>query len=125
GHAAYVLAGDRVPAIPTSCTGAAVRDVTVDALGQAATIAVTAPADCVLVVSTTYVSALHARAGDRDLDVFPIDVALTGIVVPHGTDAIVLAPEPRLPAWPRIAALLGLALLAAAVAALATAPPRA
>jgi hypothetical protein len=108
-----VAAGDP----PCSAT---VDDVATDELGQAAAIAVTAPRACTLVVATSYVSAFRATAivagAPRAAAVFPIDIALTGIAVPAGASTITLAPAAYLPAWPRAAALLGIALLAGAIA---------
>jgi hypothetical protein len=117
----WLVRGD--PGIPaaTTCVGARVGAVTTDALGQTATIATDAPAaGCVLVVATNYVATLRATAGDTALAVFPIDVALTGIAVPPGRATIVLAPEAVLPWWTRVASVLGLLALVAALV-----PPRA
>jgi hypothetical protein len=101
------------------CT-AAVTGVATDELGQAAAIGVRAPAACALVVATNYVSALRATAvvggALRAVPVFPVDVALTGIAVPAGASLITLAPVAYVPAWSRAASLLGLALLAGAIA---------
>ena len=47
---------------------------------------------------------------------FPVDIALTGIAVPAGASMVTLAPVAHLPAWSRAASLLGLALLAGAIA---------
>jgi hypothetical protein len=117
---AWIRRGDAVPPRAATCVGAAVRSVTTDDLGQQATITVDAPAACVLVVATNYVTTLRAIAlgGERSslLAVFPIDVALTGVAVPAGTTRIVLAPVPRIPWWARAASGLGLALLVGAVA---------
>jgi hypothetical protein len=72
------------------------------------------------VVATSYVSTFRAtaRVGGalRDAAVFPIDVALTGIAVPAGASLVTLAPVAYLPAWSRAASLLGIALLAGAIA---------
>src|SRR5258705_8341707 len=72
----------RAPASGAPCT-ATVGEVTTDELGQTATIRVTAPQACSLVVATNYVSTLRATAvvagAPREVAVFPIDIALTGI----------------------------------------------
>jgi hypothetical protein len=110
---------DRVPPDHAPCS-ATVGGVATDDIGQAAAIAVSAPRACTLVVATSYVSAFRAQAivagAPRDTAVFPIDIALTGIAVPAGASMITLAPVAYLPAWPRAAALLGIALLAGAIA---------
>jgi hypothetical protein len=110
---AWVLSDDAVPAIENhpDCLRARVDRVSTDAHGQAATLAVATPASCVLVVSTNFVRALRAIAGGRCLDVFPVDVALTGILVPPGAHEIVLAPAPYLPWWSHAAWFIGLAAL--------------
>jgi hypothetical protein len=70
-------------------------------------------------VSTNYVTTLRATAliggAIRDADVFPIDIALTGIAVPAGASMITLAPEAELPGWSRVASLLGIVLLGTAI----------
>jgi hypothetical protein len=108
----------RAPASDAPCT-AAVTGVTTDELGQTATIRVTAPQACSLVVATNYVSTFHATAlvagAPREVAVFPIDIALTGVAVPAGASVITLGPRVDLPAWSRAASLLGLALLAGAI----------
>jgi hypothetical protein len=90
------------PGIPEACTGATVSHV--EARGQIATLAVTAAQPCLLVVATNYVSSL--RAGG--LPVIPVDLALTGIVVPAGASTIVLAPELYRPLWALVGGVLGL-----------------
>jgi hypothetical protein len=118
----WLVATDAVPGdgLPTTCAGATVGDVRTDARGQAATIAVTVAAPCVLVVATNYSQALHAASSGagapRDLRVFPIDVALTGILVPPGTTTVTLAPVADVPGWAAAGALGGVALLLAALA---------
>jgi hypothetical protein len=117
---AWVARGDAggAPASDAPCT-ATVTDVTTDELGQTATITVAAPRACSLVVATSYVSTFRATAtvagSPRDVAVFPIDVALTGIAVPAGASQITLAPVADVPAWSRAASLFGLALLAGSI----------
>jgi hypothetical protein len=112
----------RAPASDAPCT-ATVTGVATDELGQAATIGVTAAQACSLVVATSYVSTFRATAlvGDeaREVAVFPIDVALTGVAVPAGASRITLAPVVDLPVWSRIASWLGIALLGGALVQLA------
>jgi hypothetical protein len=108
-----------VPDGGAPCT-ATVTSVATDELGQAAVIGVAAPRACSLVVATNYVSTFRAiaRVGGalRDAAVFPVDIALTGIAVPAGASLVTLAPVPYIPAWSRAASLLGIALLAGAIA---------
>ena len=111
---AWLLRSDGAPRV-TGCTGATVRTVTVDELGQAATIEVDANTDCTLVVATNYVTTLRATAAGVRLPCFPIDIALTGIAVPRGTSTIVLAPAATIPAWSRIGGVAGIGLLVAAL----------
>ncbi len=107
---AWVLRSERPSAMPETCSGAELDSVATDNLGQTATIAISASQPCVLIVSTNYTSTL--RAGP--LPVFPIDIALTGIVVPAGTSTIVLAPQVEPAGWALVIA--GLAALALAIA---------
>jgi len=112
------LSGGPPPASP-ACASAKVLEVTTDARGQTATIAVDTPADCMLVVATNYVRAFAATAtvdgAERAVEVVPVNVALTGIAVPRGARRITLAPQPRIPGWTRVASLVGLLLLGFAV----------
>jgi hypothetical protein len=114
---AWVMRRD-VPRIPEGCAAARVLDARTDTLGQAATFAIEAAAPCTLVVATNYARLLRAHGEDRNgrrrLEVFPVDVALTGIAVPAGTHTITLAPHVDIPAWTRLAQLLGLLALIAA-----------
>jgi hypothetical protein len=105
-----------MPGIPDACSHATVTRA--DAADQTATLAGTADAPCLLVVATNYVHALHARAAGRELPVVPVDIALTGIVVPAGSFEIVLAPEPYRPWWTLVGALVGLVALSGAIAAM-------
>ena len=117
---AWVARGDaeRAPAATAACT-ATVTGVTTDALGQTATIRVVAPQACSLVVATNYVSTFRATAtvaaSAREVAVFPIDIALTGIAVPAGASTVTLGPVADVPWWSRLAPWLGIALLAAAI----------
>ncbi len=88
-----------------------------DDLGQRATIAVTTPSPCTLVVATNYASLLVATdaAGD-ELPTFPIDVALTGVAVPAGATAVELAPRAYVPWWSVAGAVIGALLIAVAAA---------
>jgi hypothetical protein len=92
-----------------------VTSVATDDIGETATFVVDSPAECPLIVSTNYVTTLHAAIGDRELPVFPIDIALTGIEVPAGASTIVLAPRADVPMWTRLASLIGWALLLLAI----------
>ena len=119
---AWLLRSDNIPtlAIPPSCERARVREVTTDAYGQTATISVDdVEATCLLVVSTNYVSTMRAtaRVGDTThaAQVVPVDVALTGVVVPKGATAVILAPTIELPWWTRAGQLLGVLLLIGAI----------
>jgi hypothetical protein len=112
----WLLRADGAVDLPAACAGGTVDRVTTDAIGQRATLEVTTAAPCALVVATTYVTALHATDGDRELAVFPIDVALTGIAVPAGKSTIVLAPQAWIPWWSWVAAIVGALLLLAACA---------
>jgi len=117
---AWVTRSDasRVPAAPAACT-ATVTGVTTDELGQTATITVAAPQACSLVVATNYVSTFRAIAtvagSPREVAVFPVDIALTGVAVPAGASTITLGPVVDVPWWSRVAAWLGIALLGAAI----------
>jgi hypothetical protein len=94
----------------------------VDSRGQSIVIFVSSPADCVLIVSTNYVHTFRAQATYVDtadeVRVFPIDIALTGVVVPRGASAVTIEPIVSIPSWARIAQLAGLAALAVALWAL-------
>jgi len=98
------------PGVPDSCSGASVTRAR--ARGQTATISVTAAQPCLLVVATTYVESLHAGP----LRVIPVDIALTGVVVPAGASTIVLAPRLYRPWWSLAGAVLGLFALAGSFA---------
>ena len=111
---AWILRADLLSP-PKACGAAQVLRVSVDPLGQTATIAVDSPDRCVLVVATNYVHSLHAMLGTSELAVFPIDLALTGIEVPTGRAEITLGPRAYLPWWSQIAFFLGLAVLAGSV----------
>jgi hypothetical protein len=106
--------GMEAPALPSTCTGRVIS-VEPDALGQSAAITVEAETDCVVVVATNYVEALHATSGGAELPVFPVDIALTGILVPPGTHTITLGPQPYAPLWARAGTWLGLIALATAL----------
>lgn len=116
-HTAWVLRSELPPDAPTRCRDARVDRVTTDVVGQRATLAVTAPRPCILVVATTYTTTLVAHAGDASLTVFPIDVALTGIVVPAGSSSVVLGPRMHesglatFTAWLALVTLLGMLVL--------------
>jgi hypothetical protein len=75
----------------------------------------------VLAVSTNYVRTLRASAtvggAVTNRDVFPIDIALAGVVVPANATSIELRPVVTIPMWSRIAQMLGLLALAAALVA--------
>lgn len=121
---AWVARGDagRAPAASGACT-ATVTGVTTDELGQTATITVAAPQACSLVVATNYVSTFRATAtvagATREVAVFPIDIALTGIAVPAGASTITLGPVADVPGWSRAASWLGIALLGTSILQLA------
>jgi hypothetical protein len=71
-----------------------------------------------LIVAANYVSTFRATAivdgAAREAEVFPIDVALTAIVVPRGATRVTLAPEVSAPFAAYIAAIVGLLALGAA-----------
>lgn len=99
------------------CAGARVVSVATDDRGQRAEIVTQMTEPCTLVVATNYVASLRGTAtveGARTpVRVFPINIALTGIALPGHTTAVTLEPAIDLPAWSRVAQLLGaLALLA-------------
>ncbi|MDB4963025.1 MAG: hypothetical protein JWP01_3024 [Myxococcales bacterium] len=120
---AWVLRSELAASTPASCTGARVFGLATDELGQTATITTYATEPCTLVLATSYVAALRATAISAGrasaVPTLPIDLALTGIIVPAGLSTIVLSPVAWIPWWSRIAQLLGLALLVAGLAAFA------
>jgi hypothetical protein len=89
------------------CERARVHRVTTDSVGQTATIAVASPASCLLVVATNYAQMLRASDGERELAVLPVDVALTGILVPAGATTVVLDALPYVPWWAWLATFGG------------------
>ena len=109
GEIAWVL--DSQGGSHVGCTGGRVADLSVDSRGQDATIVIDTPSRCTLVIAANYVSSLHATTADRELDVFPIDLALIGIDVPAGHAEIHLGPRGTLPSWSRLLWWLGLGLL--------------
>ncbi|MBA3395184.1 MAG: hypothetical protein H0T89_21225 [Deltaproteobacteria bacterium] len=117
----WVLAADArgVPALADAlpgCADAQVIAVSTDQLGQRATIDVTTPTTCPLIVATSYTTSLRATDDrGRALALFPIDVALTGIVVPAGAVRVDLAPIAWIPWWARAASVFGWALLVACI----------
>ena len=121
----WVLRSDASHALPLAvdpaCATATVDGVATDALGQVARFDVTTATDCPLIVATNYVTTLHASATVggvvREVAVFPIDIALTGIAVPAGATSIVLEPRADIPPWTWLAWGLGVALLAFAIVA--------
>jgi hypothetical protein len=101
GRVAWVLR-DEAPITlrpDSNCVNARVTDVRTDRLGQSAEIDVEVPGTCVLVVATTYATMLRASDTVHELDVFPVDVALTGIVVPSGTTRVTLGPAAQRQWW--------------------------
>jgi hypothetical protein len=97
------------PALAGPCSG---RVTSVIAAGQRATITAVSENPCVVVVATNYVGMLRARTPSGvDLRVVPVDVALTGVVVPRGATTFTLAPEVAIPLSARLAALVGWLLL--------------
>ncbi len=116
----WVLAPDATPrAVAPACASARVVSARSD--GQSIELDVSSPADCVVVVSTNYVTTLRASATvgatTSDTAVFPIDIALTGVAVPRDTTRIRLGPAVSVPIWARIAQLLGVLALAGALVA--------
>ena len=105
--------------VPLRCADARVTSVRTDAHGQAARFGVATSAACLLVVSTNYVSTLRAtaRVGEawQSAMIVPVDLALTGIVVPAGASEVTLAPRVEIPWWSRLAAMLGGVLLVLAI----------
>jgi hypothetical protein len=117
---AWVLR-DEAPAVLSSaptCASARVENVMTDDLGQSAKLDVVVDGTCVLVVATNYVSMFRATDGVHELEVFPVDVALTGIIVPNGTTTVKLGPVARRQWWWTV---LGYIALAGALAWLASA----
>jgi hypothetical protein len=111
---AWVLREDHTVPL-TGCSDARVLGVTTDELEQRAEIETSVPSACVLVVATNVVSTLRATAlvdgAAQPARVFPINIALTGIAVPSRTTRVSLAPVAEIPAWTRLAQVLGLLLL--------------
>jgi arylsulfatase A-like enzyme len=110
-RAAWVEPGVVAP----GCLDGRVIDVTTDPRGERASISVHVPAPCTLVVATNYTTTLVARGtvgpDIRPLEVIPINIALTGIVVPAGTTHVTLGPAVPSDRWSNIPpwlALLGL-----------------
>ena len=117
---AWVLRAEAPGALPSdaACARARVLRVATDELGQTARLEVAAEATCILVVATNYAGMLRARVGAVALPVFPVDVALTGILVPPGTHDVVLGPVPHAPWWTWASVLVAWAMLASAIASL-------
>ena len=121
--AAWLRRGDPgvadVPASDPACARARVGAATVDADGQVATIAVDAPATCVLVIAANYTSRLRATAtvggAAQPAAVVPIDIALIGVVVPAGATSVEVAPDAGVPRWTYLLAWLGFVALGAAL----------
>jgi hypothetical protein len=113
GHTAWLLRGDPIEGIHVdpACGGAHVDKVSTDALGQKAIIDVTAPTTCVLVVPTNYATMLRASAPSGSLRVVPVDIALTGIIVPPGSTRVSLSPHRFEPIWAHLAPPLVVILL--------------
>lgn len=113
---AWLLRRDR-PAleIAEACVRARVSSVETDERGQSATFEVESPANCPLIVATNYISNFHATAivdgASRITEVFPIDVALTAIMVPPGSSRVVLEPRADPPWWSRLASMIGILLV--------------
>ncbi|MBV8759050.1 MAG: hypothetical protein JO257_17305 [Deltaproteobacteria bacterium] len=104
---------DGAGAAASQCTGATVGSVTTEGDGQRATIEVSTPAPCTLVVATNYVAMFTATDEARhELPTFPIDVALTGIAVPAHASRIELAARVSTPLWASLLAVLGAAAIA-------------
>jgi hypothetical protein len=97
------------PGVPETCTGATVTRV--DAHDQTAMVDVTTAQPCLLVVATNYVQSLRVGA----LPVIPVDIALTGVIVPAGTSHVVLAPALYRPWWTVAGFVLGVVALGAVV----------
>ena len=107
---AWQLRRDDGPSV-AGCATARVNGVRADDLGQTATIDVSSPSACTLVVATNYISSFRATADGRETDVFPIDVARTCITVPAGTATIELAPEVTISWWAWLASVAGITLV--------------
>lgn len=118
---AWVLSRESAPrSISPACANAKVLGARSD--GQAITVDLETPAECVVVVATNYVSVFRATATVGGVavptSVFPVDIALTGIRAPVGATRIVLRPVVAIPWWSRAAQVLGLCLFVAALASL-------
>jgi hypothetical protein len=108
---AWVLRDEAPRAFRTdaACASARVVNVRTDRLGQTAEIEVATEGTCLLVVATNYVSLLRATDTVRELEVFPVDVALTGVVVPSGATLIELGPVVHRQWWWALLGYLALA----------------
>jgi hypothetical protein len=106
-----VVAAQLPSTVSPDCERAAVRAVRAEIGGQVIELGVDVPADCPLTVATNYAIDLRATTDSRPLTVFPAYGALTGIWVPAGTRVVVLAAEPVVPTWSRLAWWLGLGLV--------------
>jgi hypothetical protein len=108
--------------IPSTCDGT-LDSIATDSLGQVVTIQVTTRSACVVVVATNYIRALRATtATSTALHVVPVDIALTGIVVPAGNTRFTLGPVVVVPLWAHIAMAFGWLFLVAGVALVSRSP---
>jgi hypothetical protein len=123
---AWVLAADHVdlPAPDTACKKARVLDANVDERGQVARFELTAvEVPCILIVATNYVETLQAKTSVGGAHVFPVDIALTGIIVPAHTEMVELGPRSIIPWWSRVGFFAGLLMIILSVALLFRAKP--
>ena len=105
-----------------SCRDAQVVNVATDSAGQSLNFQLKTEADCPLIISTNYVSRWSAflleNGIKKSLSVFPIDGALTGVLVPRGTSRLTLEYETKAPSWAQVGKCLGFILLGLMVYAL-------
>jgi hypothetical protein len=120
---AWLAADDLLlsPAAVLGCRDARVLRVTTDRLGQTATIDVHVPTSCLLVVATNFVRGLRAYVvtDDRRAEtaIVPVNIALTGIVVPAGAATVLLGPRAVVTVWSRVGQICGIVLLLLALVA--------
>lgn len=98
------------------CRGAKVTEMGSNATHQHFEIGVMTPSECPLVISTNYSSQWFAYTTENgarkaNLAVFPIDGALTGVMVPSGSSRVILETSTDIGLWARIGQGIGVFLL--------------
>lgn len=104
-----------------SCADGVVHDARVGADRATIDLDVTTTGACPLVVATNYFDFLRATSVDAagratELDTFPANGALLGVVVPAGTTRLRVTPAVDAPLWSRAAQVAGGAMLLGAFA---------